>query len=306
MFVGLFVVFIVDRYNTNRSVAFRIKEADILLYRAKKWQSFVVKGVNMSPGGQGTDIGKAPVSKNEYGRIFRRLAAQDVNVIRVQSILSPDFYKALFEYNILTNKPIYLFQGVLLDSQDVKIYQNAYETRLNDNFTEVIRRTIDVLHGKAELKQINGQGIGKYNVNVAPYVIGYNLLCDLDDEGFVTVTNEKNTDVVGFEGDYLYTENASPYEAWLAALGNFAVTYEQGKYGGPDRLVSWMSWEKTEPMANYDNYDNEENSDDDEENNEKANTKKAVVVNIDRVRVTEKYNAGILTPRQLREKFAEL
>ena len=310
LFAGLIVLFIVDRYSTNRSVVFRTEEANVHFYRAKKWQDFIIKGVNISPERPGSFLGSSPgttlgnkmgktsgylyggsASKDEYSRLFKRLIAMDINVIRVYSILPPAFYKAFFEYNILTSKPLYLLHGIRLDRQDIETYRNAYEDSLNARFSEKIMRTIDVIHGKAEARQIDAQASGKYNLNVAPFVIGFNFLCEEEDVGFVFATNEKNPDVMGFEGAYFYTEHASPYEAWLAAVGNFAISYEQEKYGGAVRLVSWMNWDGTEPKLQLD------------EPAKYSDIKDAV--KIEHIRITERFNAGILASRHLREKFAE-
>jgi len=304
LFAALIVLFIVDRYYTNRSVAFRTEDADVEIYRAKKWENFVIKGVNMS----GDDITQSgPALKNVYAKLFRRLAARDINVIRLDTVFSPEFYRAFFEYNSMTNKPLYLLQGVRPDLQNIRTYRNAYEPRLNADFTDTIRRTIDVIHGKADRDKTSsartasgqsagkpaGQVSGKYNLDVSPYVIGYNFLCAAEDAQFVILTNQKNPDVMGFEGDYFYTESAEPYEAWLAAVANFAVSYEQDKYGGPNRLVSWMGWNAAEPIRQVDKSDTS--------GSQKDN---AVAVNIDRIKLTGRFNAGILEPRQLREKFA--
>ena len=290
LFVGLFVLFFVDRSNTNRSVALRAGDAGVQIYQAKKWQDFVIKGLNLSLGS------RAPLSKAEYGRFFKRLASLDYNVIRIDTLFPPAFYQALFEYNILTSKPLYLLQGIHLDGEAVKKYRNAYDPNLNTGFINGIKLTIDAIHGNAGPKQADEHGAGKYNLNAAPFVLGFNFLVDEGSGDFVITTNGKNTDVMGFEGNFLYTESATPYEAWLAGMGNFAIVYEQGKYGGPNRLVSWMGWNETDPLAQLAKADQDSDESDKKSENPAA-------VHIEHIRSTEKFAAGILSTRQLREKF---
>lgn len=257
LLAGLIILFIANRYNSNRSVLFRTEGSGVQICRNRKWQDFTLNGVNI---GYGREKG----SKDEYGRLIKQLAARDINVICVNSVFPPDFYQALFEYNLLTSRPLYLFQGICLGAETPGEHRNAFDDDLMSGFLDELRLTIDAVHGK---------GSGNYNLDNAPYVIGYNFFCD--DSGMAAVTNEGNTDILGFEGDYLYTENASPYEAWLAAMGNFAIAYEQERYGGPYRLVSWISW--TELPQDL------------------------LAVNIGHISSTERYNAGIFTVRHLRE-----
>ena len=271
VFLGLIVEFYIHRYSTNRAVVFRTEESTVQIYREKKWQDFRFRGANIPAA----PLGESG-SREEFARLFKQMADADVNVILVHTILSPVFYRAFFEYNLLTDKPLYLLHGIRLDEQNIKKYYNAYEDKLSDDFFEEIRRTIDVVHGKAGLKQTTGHNSGTYNFNISPYVIGY-ILGDQTDADFVLTTNEKNPHIMGFDGDYLYTRNASPYEAWLAAVGNYAISYEQEKYRGPCKLVSLACCFGIDPVG----------------------------VNLANIQVTEKFNAGILAFDRLQETFIE-
>lgn len=289
LFVVLVVGYFADRYTSNRSVIFRTEGDHLQIYRDKKWQDFMIKGVSFGPE-KGGEVGlEEPSSKAQYTRWFKQLASMDVNLLRVNTILPPAFFQAFLEYNILTDKPIYLLQGIPLDEYNIKTYRNAYEDKLNADLFEEIRRTIDVVHGKAVVKEVKGQASDTYRLNVAPYVMGYSLGAGLDAD-FILNTNKKNPNVMGFDGDYLYTQNASPYEAWLASVGNFAVSYEQEKYSGPCKLVSWTNLSAAgSAEAPEDN----------------SNNNAAPDINWDHIRITEKFNAGIFAFSMLRDKFTE-
>jgi len=294
VFVGIITLFTIDRYSSNRSVNFRIEGNYVQINRAKKWQDFIVREASLYHASQvndednhgvnpenntGNSIAEAGWSKDQYSRWFKQLAAGDSNVVRINTILPPVFYRAFFEYNILTNRPLYLLHGIRLDEQNIRKYSNAYEDKLNSDFFEEIRRTVDVVHGKATFKHLNGAST-TYNMNIAPYVMGY-MLCESADADFMAGTNQKNPHVMGFEGDYLYTRNASPYEAWLAAVGNYTISYEQEKYGGVFRLVSWTNWTSIVQLEKLD--------DDDETEFEEV-----MSVNFNNIQSTEKFSAGIL------------
>jgi len=247
LFLALMVEFVVDRYRTNRSIVFRTEGSKIQIFRDKKWKSFLVKGVNLGQEDSACAPDDMGITKQDYQRWFKQVAAMNANVIRVYDILSPEFYQAFFEYNMLTDKPVYLIQGIQADNNDVEQYKNAYDDRFNADFFARIQQTVDVVHGKALVK--HGSGSYSYNLNVSPYVMGY-IICGEMDAAFVKTTNEENTQVMGFEGDYLYTENASPYEAWLAAMGNYTVSYEQQKYHGLTKLLSWTDFSSADPAEN--------------------------------------------------------
>jgi len=266
VFVGLVVEFFVHRYITNRSVVFRTEGISLEICRDKKWRDFTINGATVGSLSLGTS-GETEITRDEYGIKFKQLSAMGINVIRIDTILPPAFYRAFFEYNIFSEKPLYLLHGIRLDESHGKTNLNAFENRYNADFLDVIGRTIDVVHGKAASRQSNGHASSAYKFNISPYVMGY-ILCEDMGTDFVLATNEKNSHVMGFEGDYIYTVNASPYEAWLAAMGNFAISYEQEKYGGPCKLVCWTNWSGFE-----------------------------------KIQVTEKFNAGILASNHLQEKF---
>ena len=265
VFLGFTVEFVIHRYTSNRSVVFRTEGTNVQICREKEWQEFSMKEAAVNPGSPGMN-GETEMTKGQYADKLKQLVATDVNVIRTGVVLPPAFYQAFFEYNLLTDKPLYLLQGIHLDEDYGKINRNAYENKYNADFREAIRRTIDVVHGKAPARQSNGYASASYKLNISPYVMGF-VLCEDIDTNFVITTNEKNSHVKGFEGDYLYTVNASPYEAWLAAMGNFAISYEQEKYGGPCKFMCWTNWSGPE-----------------------------------QIRITEKYNAGILAFHHLRDK----
>ena len=265
IFTGILMEFVITRYNSNRSMSFRIEGENVQIYKEKKWQNFPIAGVNTVAEIAGVN-GESGLTKDEYRRRLNEFAAADINVIRVCTVLSPAFYKAFFEYNLLTKKPLFLLHGIRLANQPNN-YSNAYDDRYNNDFLEEIRRTVDVVNGKGVPRQ--GNQTGAYNLNISPYVIGYALFEDVDDD-FILRTNQNNLHVIGFEGDYLYTVNASPYEAWLAAMCNYAISYEKDKYGGFNKLVSWTNW------PGFEN-----------------------------IRITEKFNAGILASRHLANRFSE-
>jgi len=240
-----FVYGIVEYYD-NRGVQFRTAGTVFQIYKDGKWRDFLVRGVNMGAAKPGCFPGDLGITKSEYLRWFREIAAMNANTIRVYTILGPDFYEALYEYNMFATRPLYVFHGVWND-EDISVeHPNGYDPEVTADFENEIRDLIDVLHGNKTIAQRYGHASGTYIWDVSPYIIGYILGVERDAD-FVINTNEKNPSVTVFDGDFLYTKNASPYECWLAQIGDYAIGYETGKYH-TQKLVSWTNWVTTDPL----------------------------------------------------------
>ena len=63
----------------------------------------------------------------------------NANVIRVYTALSPDFYRALYDYNIDNDDPLYLIQGVWMDEEDIETYGDVYaeNEKIKTEFTRI-------------------------------------------------------------------------------------------------------------------------------------------------------------------------
>jgi len=243
--VAILIIFPV-RYYLNRSVRFRTSGTAFQIHKNGKWQDFLIKGVNMGAAKPGYFPGEMSISKKEYARWFRQIAKMNANSIRVYTILGPAFYEALFEYNMFASRPLYIFHGVWNNEEAVVNLQNAYHPEITDEFIDEITDLIDLLHGKKTILPRFGHASGTYLWDVSPYIAGYILGIEQDTE-FVVSTNEKNAHITSFNGDYLYTTDASPYECWLAQIGDYAIGYEHSKYK-TQKPLSWTNWITTDPL----------------------------------------------------------
>jgi len=217
------------------------------IYKNGQWRDFFIKGVNMGAVKPGYFPGELGIAKSDYLRWFREIAAMNANTIRVYTILNPDFYEALFEYNMLTSKPLYLFHGVWNDEDLSAKHPNGFDPDVTADFKNEISDLIDVLHGNKTIAPRFGHASGTYTWDVSPYVIGYILGIERD-AGFVINTNDENPSVKSFDGDFLYTtKDASPYECWLAQIGDYAISYEYSRYKS-QKPLSWTNWITTDPL----------------------------------------------------------
>lgn len=273
----------------SRDISFRAEGAGFQIFQNGQWQDFFVKGVNMGAGKPGTFPGEMAITKEEYRRWFQQIADMNANTIRVYTILAPDFYQALFEHNIYSDQPLYLFHGVWLNEEIIAETANAYDSELLLETEREIKNLIDVLHGNNLIEPKAGHASGFYFADVSPYVAGYILGIELD-ANFVINTNEENAEITSFEGDYLYTENAPAHESWLAWLGDMTIAYEQNKYG-VQKPISWVNWLTTDPF-----YHSNEPSPEKED---------AVSVDTELIQTKESFTAGLFASYHIYPYYPE-
>ncbi|MBK5241556.1 family 2 glycosyl transferase [Clostridium sp.] len=262
--VLIFVVFIgfvgyEIYFNKTRSTQSMFKDEDSIeymskvdsqyfyIYKDKKWQKEFIKGVNIGAAKPEYFPGEFGITKEDYLRWFKYIGDMNSNTIRVYTILKPDFYNALYEYNESAEKPLYLIQGVWVNEEDMAKYKDAYNPVIVDNFKKDIQSVIDVLHGNKIIKKTPGHAYGIYEKDLSPYVIGYVLGIEWD-PGFVITTNDNNKSKVNYDGKYLYSKGASPFENFLSETGDYCIDYETEVYK-MQRPVSFTNWVTTDMLS---------------------------------------------------------
>lgn len=288
------VGFIFQRYDSTRNIEFRTAGSKFQIIHNGRPEDFFIKGVNLGVGKPGSFPGEMQITKEEYMRWFKQIADMNANTVRVYTIHPPEFYEALFEYNLFTDKPLYIFHGVWLNEDALTEYYNAYVPEITGDFEKEIEKLIDVLHGNAVISPVAGHASGTYRWDVSPYVAGYILGIELD-TAFVINTNEENAHITSFDGDYLYTRDASPHECWLAQMGDFTIGFEQKKYG-VQKPISWVNWLTTDPLW-HDNEPSKSNPDSMQED--------AVSVDTEHILAKETFNAGLFAAYHIYPYYPE-
>lgn len=210
----------------------------------KEWNQYFLKGVNMGVALPGKYPSEFSATFSDYLDWFKKIAEMNSNTIRVYTILPPEFYDALSQYNIgNSNKPLYLLQGVWADERDSNDY---YDKKYIEKFQKEIKDVIDVIHGNTVIPERPGHAEGVYARDVSSYVIG--ILLGREWEPLtVTVTNQKNKNIKNFSGNFISLPAGTPMESWLAKMMDFTVQYETQIYS-EQRPVSFVNWLPTDPM----------------------------------------------------------
>lgn len=265
----------------NSQVAYpsRVEGKEFQIYTGSGWEELFLTGVNIGAGKPGAYPGQVAITTQEYLRWFEQIGALGANVIRVYIPQSPAFYQALYHYNASAPRPLYLLQGVYVDENEVLQYHDVYaaDSHLWTDFAQDIRDAADMIHGNAHIPQKVGKAWGNYRWDVSEYVIGWILGIEWEAE-LVIGTNEANPGQTAFQGTYIYTENASPFEVFLARAAETAVAYETEHYG-EQRPVALSNWPTTDPLE----HPNEPN----------PKLEDAVSVNTDHILPTESFAPGL-------------
>ncbi len=247
--LGLYIDF-----QPQKEVTTFIKTEDdkILLNKGDGYKEFEIKGVNMGSGIPGEWSTDFAIDKETYLRWFGQIKALGANTIRIYTVQNDTFYNAFYEYNHENPDPLYLIHGVWVNDYILNSHRDAYDEKFFDTLLEDSKTVVDVLHGrkKINLGRMASAGHGTYNKDISPWVLGYILGVEWEDVT-VVFTDEKyknNNKYNSYSGKYMYTtEDASPFEALLAKLGDKVIEYESEKYK-TQKLVAFSNWPTTDPF----------------------------------------------------------
>lgn len=231
----------------NVQIFSRVSGKEIQINRFGRWERTYIKGVDIGAAKPGAFPGDFAVTKREYLRWFKQIAQMNANTIRVYTILSPEFYEAFQTYNETHFKKLYLIQGVWVNEETILREDDAFSPAILDEFKKDITQAIDVVHGNLSLEHVKGEAGGDYRKDVSKWVIGYILGIEWDGS-FVKNTNDLHPEQTEYNGTYLKTENANPFESFLAQAGDSAIAYETEKYG-QQRLMAFSNWPTTDPLT---------------------------------------------------------
>jgi hypothetical protein len=207
------------------------------------WETFLMKGVNMGVALPGKFPAEFAMSFDQYMQWFQQIGLMNANIIRVYTILPPEFYEAFAQYNLHNqDQPLYLLHGVWATQPTDHDYRNANFTR---NFKKEIIDMLNVIHGNALLYPEKGKASGVYSTDISRYVAGLLLGREWEPNG-VFITNQKHS-IDHYYGHFVSMPNGNAMEVWLAEMLDFAVLYETQTYQMQHPL-SFVNWLPLDPM----------------------------------------------------------
>jgi hypothetical protein len=236
------------------SMPARVQGDRLAAYTGEGFEPRFWNGANLGATLPGHDPGELAPTEADYLRWLEGMSDMNVDVVRIYTILNPEFYSALSRFNEerqnAGEEPIRIIQGIWSPEEEL-IGENdegrdAFSNGIPETFDAEIRDAVKVIHGDARLPARPGHASGAYRSDVSSYVIGWMV----GTEWFpyaVQKTNDRNEDVEPFQGKYFAAgEDASPFESWLTRRLETLAQAEM-EYGW-QRPVSFTNWLTTDPL----------------------------------------------------------
>lgn len=222
----------------------RLRDDSFQLLVDDSWTDLLIKGVNIGMAKPGTFPGEAGISEQEYYRWFEQIGQMNANTIRIYTLHPPGFYNALLRYNENHENKIYVMHGVWINEEELVGSQDAFEENNLADFQDEMRRIVDVIHGNKIVEAKPGHASGVYNSDISQYVIAWVLGVEWD-PFVVENTNLIHKSMEDYKGKYFETQDAQPFEIWLAQQMDIITEYEVDNYRYI-RPMSFTNWVTTD------------------------------------------------------------
>ncbi len=215
-------------------------------------------GVNLGATLPGHAPGELAPTVEDYLRWFSGMSEMNADVVRVYTMLNPEFYEAFLEYNTERasrgEEPLWLVQGIWTPEEELigedDEGNDAYSPEITQEFEEEIRDAVRVVHGDARLPEEHGHASGRFGADVSPYMLGWMVGTEWYPYA-VKKTDEAHPGMEPYSGEYFRaTDDASPFESWLAEKLE-VLAQEEMRYGW-QHPVSLTNWLTTDPLTHPD------------------------------------------------------
>ncbi len=231
------------------SYRFKVDGSYFHLYQNGDWKELFMTGVNIGASEPALFPGDLTISYDTYLRWFGYISEMNCNCIRVYTTMRPQFYLALSDFNKSADKPIYLFQGVWVNEDDIERLGDVYaeNEKILNGFKADTLATVDVIHGNATIPESPGKASGTYHADVSRWLAGWIIGIEWD-PNLVINSDDQHPEQRDYDGKYLYTQSATPFEAFLCRVGDALVEHEVEEYRFQAPLA-FTNWITTDPLS---------------------------------------------------------
>ena len=238
----------VDTVN-DISYRFKVMDGYFNVYSKGGWDKQFMTGVNIGASEPALFPGDLTISYDTYYRWFEYISQMNANCIRVYTTMRPQFYLALSDFNEKADNPLYLFQGIWVNEDDIERLGDVYaeNEKIMSGFRDDAITTVDVIHGSAVIPESPGEASGAYHADVSRWLAGWIIGIEWD-PNLVLNTDDQHPDMRDYDGDYLYTQSSTPFEAFLCRVGDALIKHETEEYHYQSPLA-FTNWITTDPLS---------------------------------------------------------
>ncbi|MBQ4214046.1 MAG: hypothetical protein II673_02625 [Ruminococcus sp.] len=231
------------------SYKFKTEGKSFYVYKNGGWQEEFMTGVNIGASEPALFPGDLTISYDTYLRWFEYISEMNCNCVRVYTTMRPQFYLALRDFNEKAEKPVYLYQGIWVNEDDIERLGDVYaeNEKILSSFKIDAISLVDVIHGNALIPEAAGKASGTYRTDVSRWLAGWIIGIEWD-PNLVLNTNEQHPDMRDYDGKYLYTQSATPFEAFLCRVGDAMIEHETDEYKFQAPLA-FTNWITTDPLS---------------------------------------------------------
>lgn len=219
---------------------------EIQVYQENQWEKLRIKGIELSAFYPGYEKYQTDVEKETVLEWLEEIGALNVNLIKIPYIQPPNFYTAIYEYNLNHENPIYLMHEVMLDEQRILDKYDAFDEKILKRVKKDIKKTIDVMNGQALLINNDRSHRGLYLKDLSKYHLGLIIGTNVNSE-IVTLTNARYREKTTYQGDYFTVEQGNAFEVFMGEVLDYAAKYERVRYARSS-LYSFLTTVETDPF----------------------------------------------------------
>jgi hypothetical protein len=205
-------------------------------------------GVNLGSTVPGTQPGEVAATRADYDRWFLDMGEFGVRVVRIYTILRPDFYDALAAYNEANpESPLFFIQGVWVPEEEEFVSTgNAYDPAVTEGFEAEIADAVAVVHGDATLPERPGHAGGSFESDVSRWLLAFSIGIEWDPHA-VESTDELNAGTAPYRGRYITASSGStPMESWIASMLDYTASQDAER--GWSRPLTFTNWITLDPL----------------------------------------------------------